>query len=454
MPENTNGQGDSGGRAVAYHAGGKIITDSSITSKAPDARLFHTGYGGWEPTLGITRRGEIFMDARNSNTDPEIIHSTDGGRTWTGSRPCSHVVSLDPYMWVDRRTGRVFDSDINATVTCAPVSFTDNGGRTWTTRFSCGEADHETIFGGPPPAGGTRPHGYPDVVYFCAISGGIATRSVSDSCSRSLDGGLTFAPTRQLPYGTNGPAQTSGPRGPACGGGTGHGVVDSVGIVYLPRGRCGVPEVAISRDEGITWQRVEVAPGSMPVQDGVYAHEAGIGVDGRGNAYYVWVDGRRRVRLAISHDRGVRWSKPMDITPPGARFAALPGIDVGAPGKIAIVFVATRDRTLSDATTWNGYMVESANALARRPTWYGASINGPSHNPLWIGSDCGPRRCGAMGDFFDVVIGPDGVARAALVDACPDESAEDCGTTGFVRGIRRPRGEAILGVLLGGPTLR
>jgi hypothetical protein len=175
----------------------------------------------------------------------------------------------------------------------------------------------------------------------------------------------------------------------------------------------------------------------LPVDFGEWAHEAGIAIDRTGAAYYVWVDGRRHVMLAVSRDRGQTWSAPTDITPPGVHFASLPGIDVGDPGKLAIVFVATTDRRTTDETTWNGYVAITTTALSKRPVWYAAPVNAPGANPLWIG-ECGTIRCGSLGDFFDVVIGPDGVARAALVDACPNLMAGNCGTTDLPRGLRHP----------------
>src|SRR4051794_36979285 len=199
---NTDGQAGSGPVAVAYHAGRRTITDAAVTAQAPDPRLFGTGYGGWEPTIGLTNDGTIFFDARNSNADPGVVVSRDSGVTWRNVNPGAHKVSLDPYLWVDPATGRVFDSDIDPTVTCPPFSHTDDQGRTWKTAVACGQADHQSVFGGPPPPGADKPSGYPDVVYYCAISGGaLAGSSTITGCSRSLDGGDTFAPAGDPAYG-------------------------------------------------------------------------------------------------------------------------------------------------------------------------------------------------------------------------------------------------------------
>src|SRR5436309_5233893 len=123
---NTDGQAGSGTGATAYRPGGP---GRHVT--VPDALFWRTGYGGWEPTIGVTKGGTVFYAARNSNVDPEPVRSRDGGKTWVAVKPAvggvpTHTASLDPYLWVDTATGRVFDSDLGPTVTCSPVSFTDD----------------------------------------------------------------------------------------------------------------------------------------------------------------------------------------------------------------------------------------------------------------------------------------------------------------------------------------
>src|SRR5437588_5301845 len=75
--------GQPGGAAVAYRAGGRRVS----AADGPTGRLFRTGYGAWEPTIGVTGSGTIFFAARNSNVDPGVARSTDDGRTWTRSDP-------------------------------------------------------------------------------------------------------------------------------------------------------------------------------------------------------------------------------------------------------------------------------------------------------------------------------------------------------------------------------
>ena len=54
--KNTDGEAGSGGRAVAYRAGGVTVTAPEVTAQAPDALLFRTGFGSWSRRSGSPRR--------------------------------------------------------------------------------------------------------------------------------------------------------------------------------------------------------------------------------------------------------------------------------------------------------------------------------------------------------------------------------------------------------------
>jgi hypothetical protein len=449
---NTDGRAGSGATANAYRPGGQLVTDPSVMAQLPQARLFRTGYGGWEPTLGINKQGTIFYNARNTNVDPGVVRSKDGGRTWEAIAPPSHSVSLDPFLWVDTKTGRVFDSDIEETITCPPVSVSDDQGATWTDGQVCGHADYQKIFGGPPPAGGKQPTGYPNVVYFCAITGGEGVGSVTENaCSKTLDGGKSWALTGSPSYPVRAAPAGSPTGSPNCDGAAPPGVVDSKGTIYLPRGWCGEPWIAISHDEGDSWDRVKLPGKPLPYDsgNGGWANDSGVAVDANGNLFYTWVADDFHPYLSTSRDGGKTWSAPVDILPPGVTRTQNPAIDVGAPGKIAIEFVGSQDpKDTADAKlTWNGYISMSANALDPSPTFFAAPVNDPKTNGLWKGACGSPIRCGNMGDFYEVRIGPDGTPRAAFVDSCPN--SEKC--TQF--GVTDPRGEAVMGQLVGGPSL-
>lgn len=470
------GRSGSGGRALAHRAGGRAVHSASVRRLAPEARLFRVGVNGGEPTLGVTKQGWVLyqgMTFENFLPIPDVVRSKDNGRTWEVVSPSlgparRHPITGDPYLYTDKTTSRTFTFDFE--FGCSEISFTDDGGDSWlTTPLGCIQMDHQTLFSGPPAVSPATV--YPNVVYFCSINGGaLVPTSTASGCSKSVDGGISWVPTGDLPFVTS-PGADEGNLGVdgLCDGAVGHGFVGHDGTVYVPKGHCGQPWLAISRDEGATWTRVQVADNGMPLgEGGVFDHEAGIVADREGNLYYTWVARDRLPYLAVSRDGGTKWSKPLMIAPPGVNESSIPGIDIGAKGKVAIVYMGTtnspgppfneprscepvscwftgdQSEPLYRDTTWNGYITMTANALDKDPLFYTATVNDPK-DPL-IRGQCGPFRCQAEYDFLDIFVAPDGTPWAALVDGCVKECISKAPRTNAAEGI--------VGRLVGGPSLR
>lgn len=425
--------------SVAYFAGGRP-TRSALD---PSPHLYRTTFHAGEPTIGVDSKGKVFVTAEEVGAQPipsqiDVLRSDDG-RKWEATNPQvgpekTHPTTLDPYLYVDTAGGanRIFS--IDATDACAIASFSDDEGETWTTNpIACDEpiVDHQTLFSGPPVSSPTV--GYPNVVYYCFND------VVTASCSKSLDGGMTWIRTGE-------PAFIAVDGATFCSNGlTGHGVSGSDGTIYLPRNQCGMPQLAISHDEGATWTQVDVTGGKL---QHVTGPDPAVAVDGRGDVFYVFIASKNRLPyLVVSHDEGKTWGKPMEIGPPGLKEADLPSIAVGAPGKIAIAYMgsvnapgAPFSASYAD-TTWNGYVTTSTTALTKNPVFYSTSVN-PSSDPLYR-TRCGPGRCGSVLDFIDVTVAPDGTPWAAFVDGCVDactkqgatEPAGDFGVVGKITGI-------------------
>lgn len=426
-----------GTTAVAHRAGG---IPAVYSGSRPRALVSRTGFEAGEPTLGLTRDGVVFFASFHEPLRVEVLRSDDEGRSWKVVSPQfsdevnSHLVSLDPYLYVDDATGRVFTIDL--TVACSYLSFSDNGGRSWTTNpLACGRPinDHQSLFAGPPVTSITA--GYPRVVYYC-FGDALAT----SSCSKSLDGGVSFAPTGTPAFFFNHDPPGGGGR-LFCGGLHGHGVVGSDGTIYLPKDHCGRPLLAISKDEGATWTRVRVS--RMPVADSIRnASDPSVAVDSDGNLYYAWVGRDRLPYLSVSKDDGRRWTRPVMIGAPGVRQVNLLTIDVGRPGSVAFSYMGTKDS--KHPRRWGGYVGMTTQFLKPNPLFLTAAVNRVA-NPLKRGL-CGPGRCGAeVLDFLDVVIGPDGTPWASFVDACDPR----CEEGGPERG-----NEGLVGRLIGGPILK
>jgi hypothetical protein len=437
------------------------------------------GPHSWEPTIGVCpKTGAVFFYPVSPLA---VAVSTDQGASWKALVPDvagqrTHLGTNDPYLYVDPATCRVFVDDLLrtrgvGTPNCSMLSWTDDAGATWTNAPSgCWEFDHQTIFAGPPVSSATI--GYPNIVYRCAINTvTLSVASTTTTCGKSVDGGLVFTPTGEPAFVTDPALALQG----SCDMGSGHGVVDARGFVYLPKGNCGVAMLSISSDEGATWARVKVSDLGMPsTLDGglggvrvgpvdgyctVYEHEAGVGVDGAGNVYYFWMAKDRLPYLTVSRDGGHTWDKPRMIGAPGLKEATMPALAVGGNGSLAVAYVGSMNSpggpypeahcgpggppTIPDYanTTWNGYMALTANALDPDLVFWTATINDPA-DPLVRGV-CEPVRCAPIGDFIDVRLGPDGTPWAAFVDGC--KAACPKGENDWDEGI--------VGRLVGGPAL-
>jgi hypothetical protein len=431
----------SGGRALAHHAEGRVIKARSVTKAAPEAELYNVGHNAIEPTLGITKRGDVFYTAAGARN--EVLRSSDAGKTWEVVSPQLagrnvHAISLDPYIWVDEDTGRVYTIDL--TVACSLMSFSDDRGKSWTTNpLACGRPinDHQTLFGGPPVS--SDPVGYPNLVYYCWND--VAT----SSCGKSLDGGISWHATGSPAFHPGDGTEGQEAPDPNCGGLHGHGVVGRDGTIYLPKEHCERPFLAISRDEGLSWERVRVSNKVV-----IWGPDPSVAVDEKGNLYYLFISDDRLPYLSTSRDGGRTWSEPSMVGYPGLTETALATMDVGAPGSVAMTYYGTddvdgpvEDRQYPNEVKWDGFMTMSKDVFASSPVFYSGPINNPE-DPLARGA-CGPRRCYDALDFIDVVVGFDGTPWASLTDNCISVCA---GPAGLIN----PTG--IVGRLTGGPKLR
>ncbi len=433
-------------RTAIVHRAGMELTEAP--GPKPIGCLNYIGTPSFEPTIGITKGGSVLMYPASPLGLPEPVsmaRSDDQGATWQLIAPgtsdqSTHPYSQDPYMFVDPETSRIFAEDLLLVPpTCGMMSMSDDRGDSWDhTQSGCGVTDHVTIFQGPPVEEPPIPSSYPNVIYRCAISGGaLAGASSSVACQRSRDGGMTWLPPGE-------PAFTFTPLGAGgCAGGNGHGATNEEGLVYLPRGHCGQPWLAISDDEAQTWRTSQVSDlGNVCDASGLCEHDAGVGEDPAGILYYSWVAGDRLPYLARSLDQGRTWGEPIMIAPPGLNEAALIQMTVGGEGNIAIVYYGSTNSpgkpwtpSSYENTTWNAYISLSFDAADSQPTFYTVSLNDPA-DPMIRGT-CGPLRCQEVFDFVDIRIGPDGTPWVPVIDGCMDDCAtgttmQDNGSRGMV----------------------
>lgn len=316
----------------------------------------------------------------------EIAASRSGGRSWRAVVPgdTNHILDVPPWMSVDPQTHRIWFATVLPPLCGAEISWSDNGGHSWHTNpaVGCPAMGSEAVLEGPAPAGGARPRGYPHVVYYCANASDLSPSTLW--CYRSMDGGNSFSFTGSFP--------DPSPK-PGCG--TEHparpGAVGREGYLYFPVFRCGRLSMAVSRDEGSTWQHIPI--GRYKVRD---LYTTSVTVDRAGNVYLAWIEGVKGSGsgsssgggpspsqeaidgagvpvLAVSRDHGHHWSKPVSIAPPGVRDAQMVAIASRRTGQLAVSYLANTN----GAPLLDGWLSETSDALARHPVWWGAPLNSP-----------------------------------------------------------------------------
>lgn len=420
--------GVQGGRATAFYPGGTRVA----AKNAPRLETFRTGARGvGEPNIGITKDGAIWASAMQ-----DVVRSADRGKTWQRLKLDGHVATLDPYLYVDPATSRVYKSDLAGT--CQVLSWTDDSGKTWShAPAACNQSDHQTIAAGP-PVGGLQTVGYQNVVYNCSQTLGYNGFSFGTGCARSLDGGLSWTPTGSLayhdpsPYGAGEGSGDAGVPG-HCNGDNGPIYVAPYGRLFVPRGWCNQPWLAYSDDGGTTWQRVQVAKNGMNTSlsggfgfvapgHGQSDHESAVVADRVGNVYYLWMAKDRLPYLAVSRDRGKTFGPPLKVAPPGLREAWGPALDVDAKGRVAMAYMGSSSSpgapwsgSYGD-TTFTGYLGVVPAPTAKKPLVWAGPVTKPGEG--FVHGACGPGRCDSgVLDFVDVAFAPDGSVWGAFVDS-------------------------------------
>lgn len=466
---------------IVHRSDGRILLLSAYPGEIPVfAQRYVANRGSGEPTIAVSRNGvaiypsiefDALPDNPINNLPKTIVYrSADNGTTWTDATPTlfgalpAAPVSLDPYVYADPVTGRLFNIDLNLAVG-GFLSWSDDDGASWLSNPGCCGLpvdDHQTLFSGPATILPTSPL-YPDrVLYFCI------NQVVDATCTHSIDGGMTWTYGEPVFQGIEQGTPEGRPTG-VCGGLHGHGhASEATGTAFLPKGHCGQAWLGRSEDNGLTWDIVLVDD-----TVGFDGHEAIVSTDRAGNVYYFFLDENTLPRLSVSTDDGLTWSAPMNVTAPGVTTAKFPSIVAGEDGRIAFLYVGSTTPSGADVherddagdykhedelanATWNAYIGFSLDALDADPVFATVTPHDIA-DPLARG-EC-PDRCyrdeGGMYDFLDIEVNPvTGQVWTAIVDMCNDDEgpAPPCNSPeGTAESYHRSRGA--VGVQTGGTLL-
>lgn len=363
-------------------------------------RFAPTGYGRGEPTLGVTSDGAIFAAANVRHADAltvegTMVRSRDHGLTWELLRdPLEAKMDFDPWVWVDPRTDRVFNSPLY--VVCSWATWSDDGGDSWSVNpvAGCGLPfhDHQKLTTGP-PAAGVRTWGYPSVVYYSYDT----LRGEGTWVSPSLDGGRTFLPGAAAhPF-------------DACQNGVASPVaVAPDGTAFSAKPTCTGVNVSVSRDSGASWSQAVRAD-----QAGIAAHLVTLDVatDEDGNPYVAYQGSDGAVWLLASPDGGLTWRAPVKVSPPDAQTTVYAALAAGDRGRIAIAYLGTNatwpggDPSFApDSTTWNLYLTLVLDADAAAPTPQTTRLTSDAdpvqRGCVWLQGGSNP--CRNLREFLDV----------------------------------------------------
>jgi hypothetical protein len=331
----------------------------------------------------------------------------------------------DPILFTDNKTGRTFVSQ-EESAAGSTTDVTDNDGDTFMPSQGGGGFsgfDHQTIASGPyrdpiPPTASYPGTGRKRAVYYAA-------QNVADArISRSDDGGITFLPS--IPMYTTAD----------CGGLHGHIKVTpetpatiangQVGTVYVPNNACGgvsqpghedgQQAAIVSEDNGITWS-IRKIPGT----DTSSNRDPSIGIATDGTVYFGMQSKDNHARIAVSKDKGVTWSAPVDV---GASLGivnmAFPEVVAGDPDRAAFAFFGST----TPGTNWNQADFPGVWYLYLSVTYDGgatwSTFNVTPNDPIQRGGICNgtSETCRNLLDFFDATIDKEGRILLGYDDGC------------------------------------
>jgi hypothetical protein len=437
--------------AFAYRAskGSAATAAAAPTGYAPIPCATYTDIGATESTLSVAKDGTVFYAPAFKNEGVGLLRSHDFGVTWDFLLPKlsnggTHG-RVQPYMYIDPATDRLFFA---TAASSAPMQVSSNGfdlsvstdkGDTFTSlSLASDTSDWVKIFAGSPKVSQTQD--YPNVIYASApspISTPIPIVSLLgltpkyQSINRSLDGGKTWTRVAM-------PSLLASDV-PGCDATEwliyGSGAAASDGTVYLVLRRCRKLAIAVSSDDGATWQVNELPNANLPSFDtsnllqivanpNILVTEQ-LAVDTAGNVYTAWIDATGSLRLATSRDQAKTWSASVAVAAPEVSDVRYVALATQKPGTLALAYNGS-----TDGVKYHGYVAETQSAFDDEPQFVSATVNDPS-DPLYAwGFEVGYLGVVSGADLNEIVqvkYAPNGDLWASFVkDMCESATTTRC----------------------------
>jgi hypothetical protein len=170
--------------------------------------------------------------------------------------------------------------------------------------------------------------------------------------------------------------------------------------------------MATSTDGGASWAQHTVL--SDPAATAGFASVFPAAALDAAGTLYVAVSDNARVLVLSSRDRGTTWGRPQRVDP-GIGAVVFPWVAAGGDGGVVVGWLGSRV-TGADApdARWQVYAAETLNGAVSAPTYRLFTVSDRVVHAKGIcqqGVGCRSGR--ELGDFFQVAVGPDGVAGLA-----------------------------------------
>ena len=384
------------------------------------------GENAGEPSVGYNKNSGRFMYLSGLQTlrgsFPETLSPPQPESCEALWEDVSYILtntaSLDPILHTDYYSGRTFVSQLRSEP-AGPLlvgansyfAFTDDDGATWSPGQLDppeGSYDHQTVAGGPYPAALAPVLGNPlnkgSAVYYCA-------QAVIGLCARSDDGGMTF--------GRATPAYNLAVDG--CGGIHGHVRVGPDGTVYLPHRDCGASQaLSVSTTAGVVWTVHPVPDASVRTQ---LANDPSFAISSDSKTgYFCYNNADGEPMVAVTHDQGTTWDASVPIgAGPGIQESVFVEAIAGDADRAACGFVGTttdgNPEALDFEGVWHAYI---AHTYDGGKTW--TTVNATPGDPIqqaggiWLSGGGSLNR--NLLDFNEISLDDKGRVIYGYADGC------------------------------------